>query len=118
MLQAVRGGVASIVWMRAQILGDLAAIAEETHQTAEADQLFRQGVALLEVNYPGSAALLNAKARLAGYLARSGQLATAESMFRDIVHSQTDTSDLPPSLRPGASAVRRPAAEEGRQSGK
>src|SRR5207237_1154392 len=81
-LQAVRGGkVASIMWMRAQILGDLAAIAEEQKNAAEADRLFRQGVALLEANYPGSAALLNAKARLAGYLARSGQLATAEQMF-------------------------------------
>lgn len=99
MLQSVRAGrVASIVWMRAQILGDLAAIAEETHQASEADQLFRQGVALLEANYPGSAALLNAKARLAGYLARSGQVATAENMFRDIVHSEADASDVPPSF--------------------
>ena len=36
MLQSVRAGrVASIVWMRAQILGDLAAIAEDTHMTAK-----------------------------------------------------------------------------------
>lgn len=98
-LQAVRGGrVASIIWMRAQIFGDLAAIAEESGQPAEADQLFRQGVALLETNYPGSPALLNARARLAGYLARSGQSATAEAMFREIVHSQPDTSNLPPSF--------------------
>ena len=98
-LQAVRGGrVASIIWMRAQIFGDLAAIAEESKQPAEADQLFRQGVALLETNYPGSPALLNARARLAGYLARSGQSATAEVMFREIVRSQPDTSNLPPSF--------------------
>src|SRR4051794_23634683 len=98
-LQAVRGGkVASIMWMRAQILGDLAAIAEDQKNTAEADRLFRQGVALLETNYPGSAALLNAKARLAGYLARTGQLITAEAMFRDIVHSQPHASNLPPSF--------------------
>jgi CHAT domain-containing protein len=98
-LQSVRGGkVASIMWMRAQILGDLAAIAEENGNAAEADKLYRDGVALLDLNYPGSAALLNAKARLAGYLARSGQLATAEAMFRDIVHSQPDTSNLPPSF--------------------
>ncbi len=84
--------------MRAQILGDLAAIAEDQKNMAEADRLYRQGVTLLEANYPGSAALLNAKARLAGYLARSGQLATAEAMFRDIVHSQPDTSNLPPSF--------------------
>ena len=98
-LEGVRGGkVASILWMRAQILGDLAAIAEDTHNTSEADRLYRQGVTLLEANYPDSAALLNAKARLAGYLARSGQLATSEVMFREIVHSQADASDVPPSF--------------------
>lgn len=98
-LQAVRAGkVVSIVWMRAQILGDLAAIAEDAGDASQSDALYRQGVTLLETNYPGSAALLNAKARLAGYLARSGQLATAEAMFRDIVQSQPDTSNLPPSF--------------------
>ena len=98
-LQAVRAGkVASILWMRAQIFGDLAAIAEDTGQHADADRLYREAVDLLEVNYPGSAVLLNAKARLAGYLARNGQLATAEAMFSTIVHSQADTSNLPPSF--------------------
>jgi CHAT domain-containing protein len=98
-LGAVRGGrVASIAWMRAQIAGDLAAIAEQTGNNAEADRLYRQGVAILEENYPGSAALLNTRARLAGFLARSGQLPAAEAMFRDIVHSQADATDLPPSF--------------------
>lgn len=98
-LAAVRDGkVASILWLRAQILGDLAAVAEEQKDSADADKLYRQAVDLLEVNYPGSAALLNSKARLAGYLARSGQLATAEAMFHDIVHSQPDTTNLPPSF--------------------
>lgn len=98
-LQAVRDGkVASIMWLRAQILGDLAAIAEDQKNMGEADRLYREGVALLEENYPGSAALLNSKARLAGFLARSGQLATAETMFHDIVHSQPDTTNLPPTF--------------------
>lgn len=98
-LLSVRGGkVASIAWMRAQILGDMAAIAEEGGNAAQADQLYRQGVAILETNYPGSAALLNAQARLAGYLARTGQLAAAETMFRQIVNSQSDASNLPPSF--------------------
>ena len=98
-LLAVRGGkVASILWMRAQIFGDLGAIAEEHGNRADAERLFRQAVDLLEVNYPGTAVLLNSKARLAGYLARSGQLATAEAMFGEIVHSQPDTSNLPPSF--------------------
>ena len=94
-LQGVRGGkVASIVWMRAQILGDLGAIAEETHNAAEADRLYRAGVALLDQNYPGSAALLNAKARLAGYLARTGQVDTAETMFREIAQVLRPYVDL------------------------
>jgi CHAT domain-containing protein len=98
-LLAVRGGkVASILWMRAQIFGDLGNLAEEHDNRAEAERLFRQAVDMLEVNYPGTAVLLNSKARLAGYLARSGQLATAETMFSDIVHSQPDTSNLPPSF--------------------
>jgi CHAT domain-containing protein len=98
-LASVRGGkVASIVWMRAQIVGDLAAIAEDSGNAAEADRLYRQGVAYLEANYPDSAALLNAKARLAGYLARRGDLATAETMFREIVNSQPDASNLTPSF--------------------
>jgi len=96
---AVRNGkVASVVWMRAQIAGDLAAIAEQQNNPAEADRLYRQGVAMLEANYPDSAALLNAKARLAGYLASSGQSATAEAMFREIVHGQADTGNLAPSF--------------------
>jgi CHAT domain-containing protein len=98
-LLSVRGGkVASILWMRAQIFGDLGAIAEEANEPAEASRLYRQAVTLLEVNYPGTAVLLNSKARLAGYLARNGQVATAEAMFADIVHSQPDTSNLPPSF--------------------
>lgn len=98
-LQAVRGGkVASILWMRAQIFADLGAIAEEANDNAEADRQYRAAVTLLEINYPGSAVLLNSKARLAGYLARRGQLGTAEAMFSDIVRSQPDTSNLPPSF--------------------
>jgi len=98
-LMGVRGGsVASILWMRAQILGDLGALAEDGGDKPGAERLYRQAVDLLQANYPGSAVLLNSKARLAGYLARSGQLATAEAMFGDIVHSQPDTSNLPPSF--------------------
>ena len=98
-LLAVRGGkVASILWMRAQIFGDLGAIAEDTDAQPEAQRLYAQAVDLLEANYPGSAVLLNAKARLAGYLARHGQAAVAEAMFSSIVHSQPDTSNLPPSF--------------------
>ncbi|HUG46750.1 MAG TPA: CHAT domain-containing protein, partial [Sphingomicrobium sp.] len=98
-LEAVRNGrVTSVAWMRAQIIGDLAAIAEAGGNAAEADRLYRLGVAILETTYPDSAALLNARARLAGHLARTGQVATAEALFREIVHAQEDASNLPPSF--------------------
>lgn len=98
-LESVRNGrVTSVAWMRAQIIGDLAAIAEVGGNAAEADRLYRQGVAILEATYPGSAALLNARARLAGHLARTGQPDTAETLFREIVHSQQDATNLPPSF--------------------
>jgi CHAT domain-containing protein len=98
-LAALRGGkVASIIWMRAQILDDLATIAESQKNANQAEQLYRQAVALLQINNPGSASLLNARARLAGFLARSGQVGPAEAMFRQIVHSQSDATNLPPSF--------------------
>ena len=98
-LIAVRNGrVSSIAWMRAQIADDLGAVAEQAGNAADADELYHQAVAILETNYPGSAALLNSRARLAGYLARSGKMDAAEAMFRDIVHSQADASNLPPSF--------------------
>ena len=62
--------------------------------------------------------LLNAKARLAGYLARTGQRATAEAMFREIVHSQPDAGNLPPSfahvLRPYVDLLLKKRGDPGR----
>ena len=54
-LQAVRDGrVQSVTWMRAQILGDMAAIAEDQNNAAEAARLSHEGVTLIEATYPGS----------------------------------------------------------------
>jgi CHAT domain-containing protein len=98
-LLAVRGGrVTSIAWMRAQIADDLAAIAEQGGDAAAADGLYRQAITILEISYPGSAALMSAKARLAAFLARSGKEEAAETLFKEIVHSETDANNLPPSF--------------------
>ncbi len=98
-LLAVRGGrVTSIAWMRAQIADDLGAVAEQGGDKAQAEGLYRQAITILETNYPGSAALLGARARLAGYLARSGRADASEAMFREIVHSEADPNNLPPSF--------------------
>jgi CHAT domain-containing protein len=98
-LLSVRGGrVTSIAWMRAQIADDLAAIAEHGNEQARADSLYQKAVSILEMNYPGSAALLSAQARFAAFLARSGKTVPAQALFRQIVHSEADANNLPPSF--------------------
>ncbi len=98
-LASVRGGkVSSVVWMRAQILGDRAALAESRGAAAEAEQLFGESVAMLEASYPGSAALLSARARLAGFLARAGRTDAADQMFAGIVKSLAEAGSGAPSL--------------------
>jgi CHAT domain-containing protein len=98
-LAGVRGGnVSSVVWMRAQILGDRAAVAEHGGRNTEAEQLFTQSVSMLEASYPGSAALLSARARLAGFLARTGRTDAAEKMFAEVVKALADAGSGAPSL--------------------
>ncbi|MDQ3245663.1 MAG: CHAT domain-containing protein [Pseudomonadota bacterium] len=98
-LASIRSGrVSSVVWMRAQIFGDLAAIAETSGNMAEADRQYRASVAMIERDYPGSAALLSARGRLAGYLARSGQTEPALALYREVVKSHSENTSHPPSL--------------------
>jgi CHAT domain-containing protein len=91
-LGTVRGGVvASTIWMRAQIQGELAAIAEAQGNGAEAERLHRAAIALLEVDYPGSDALLSAKARLASFYARTGRSAEARSLYKALVATHVES---------------------------
>ena len=99
-LVAIREGrIAATIWMRAQILGELASIAEDRRDAAEAERLNQSAVALLEANYPGSAALLNAKGRLAGFYARAGRADRAGALFREIVASVGEGADSSSTLR-------------------
>jgi len=85
-LAEVRGGrVVSMVWLRAQILSERAEIAERSGNIVQSSQYHQQGIALLESSYPGSPALLSAKAQLAGLLARTGQSADALTLYRELV---------------------------------
>ena len=85
-LADVRGGrVTSVVWLRAQILGELAELAERGGRGAEAELLHQQDIALLDLHYPGSPALQGARAQLAGFLARSGRSDEALAVYREIV---------------------------------
>lgn len=98
-LARVRGGrLPSIVWMRAQVLADFAAIAQERGNRAEAERLYRAGLAMLEVEYPGTAVLQSARGRLAAYLASVGEGEGALALFRDIVAAHVGAANSPPSL--------------------
>jgi CHAT domain-containing protein len=99
-LVAVRGGrVASTMWMRAQILGELAAAAEARRDPAGAERRHREAIALLATDYPGSAALLAAQARLAGFFARSGRTAPALALYRQVVEANVAGPSSSPALR-------------------
>ncbi|MFN4112315.1 MAG: CHAT domain-containing protein [Sphingomonadaceae bacterium] len=87
-LADVRGGrVTSVVWLRAQILGELAELAERSGRGGETEALHQQGIALLDLHYPDAPVLQSARAQLAGYYARSGRQAEALGLYRDIVSS-------------------------------
>jgi CHAT domain-containing protein len=96
----VRGGrVTSTVWMRAQILGELASIAEARGALAEAARQHQASVALLATDYPGSTALLNAQAQLAAFYARTGQTEPALTLYRHIVDANAESGNSSPTLR-------------------
>nr|WP_162806549.1 CHAT domain-containing protein [Sphingosinicella terrae] len=85
-LAAVRGGrIGSVAWMRAQIMGELAAIAEAEGDAAEAERQYRSAVALVESRYPASPALLSTRALLASFLARAGREDEAVALYRMVV---------------------------------
>lgn len=98
-LARVRGGrIPSIVWMRAQIVSDRGAIAQARGDRGEAERLYRAGLGMLEVEYPGTAVLQSARARLGDYLAATGQGEAALALFREIVRSHVGAANSPPSL--------------------
>jgi CHAT domain-containing protein len=99
-LVAIRGGrIAATIWLRAQIYGELADLAEARGERAEAERLHRAGIALLTANYPASAALLAAEGRLAGFFARTGQTEPALALYREIVTASAEGGEPSPGLR-------------------
>lgn len=91
-LAGVRGGVvASTLWMRAQINGELASIAERIGDRAESERLHLAAISLLETDYPGSDALLSARGRLAGFYARTGRPQEAITLYRAMVASDVES---------------------------
>jgi CHAT domain-containing protein len=85
-LGGVRAGrVVSIQWLRAQVLSELATLAERGGRLAEAERLHQDAVAIDAAAYPGSPALDSARAQLAGLYARSNRRDEALVIYRAIV---------------------------------
>ena len=85
---AVRDGrVTSITRLRAQTLSELALLSEADGRLGEAEQLLRDGLDLLSVQYPETRAVNGAKARLAAFLLRHGQDSEARRLYDEVVDS-------------------------------
>ena len=79
------GRVVSTIRLRAQAMAELSAISEASGDLGTAERLLRDGLALLTAEYPGSAAINAARARLAGYLGRHGQVPAALALYREVI---------------------------------
>ena len=85
-LMAIREGrVTSITRLRAQTMAELSAVAEVERNYPEAERLLREGLTLLQTEYPESAAVSASKARLAAYLSRRGQIDASLALYREVV---------------------------------
>jgi CHAT domain-containing protein len=85
-LLSIRDGrVTSIARLRGQTMAELSIVDEDAGDYASAERLLRDAVRLLETEYPSSAAVNAAKARLAAYLDRRGQGAASIALYREVV---------------------------------
>ena len=85
---AVRDGrVTSITRLRVQILSELALIAEADGNLGEAEQLLRDGLDLLNIQYPETRAVNGTKARLAAFLLRHGEESEARRLYGEVVEN-------------------------------
>ncbi len=83
---AIRGGnVTSLTRLRSQAFAEQSIIAEARGDRASAEALLRRATALLAIEYPGSASVTAADARLAAFLARTGRTAEALALYRGVV---------------------------------
>ncbi len=85
-LLSIRDGrVTSIARLRSQGLNELALLAEQRRDFANAERLLREAIAVLAIEYPESVAVAAANSRLAAYFARRGNVDGAIGLYREIV---------------------------------
>ncbi len=85
-LASVRQGrVVSTAFMRAEIMAEAGVAREAAGDPAAAEGALRRAVTLLESSYPQSAALLQARARLAAFYARQKRSDEAAALYAGVI---------------------------------
>lgn len=83
---AVRDGrVLSVTRLRSQILAEIGETWESEGNLAEAERCYREVLALVAGQYPDSASVNAARARLAGFMLRQGRVDEGRTAYRALV---------------------------------
>lgn len=99
-IDSVRSGrVISAAWLRSEIEIEQALLSEASGDKVSAAGAFDRAIATLAISFPQSPALLGAKARKAGSLARTGDVAGARMLFAEVVTASSDVQDSGNALR-------------------
>ena len=85
------GKVSSTGWLKAGIATDRANIEERRNQPAAARASLTEALEFYRLEYPGSAALLVAQARLAALLARQGNANESAALYADVIKNSPAT---------------------------
>jgi CHAT domain-containing protein len=99
-LSEVRDGkLMSAAWLSAEIDVERALVAEAGGDRGSAGGAFDTAIVILQQNFPQSPMLLATKARKAGYLERSGDIAGATALFAEVVDQSSGVPDSGTALR-------------------
>lgn len=83
---AIRDGrVLSVTRLRSQILAEIGETWESEGNAAEAERCYREVLALVSGQYPDSASVNSARARLAGFMLRLGRVDEGRTAYRALV---------------------------------
>lgn len=79
------GRVTSITRLRSQVLAELALIEESHGNTGDAETYLRNGLAIVEAQYPERRTVSAMEARLAAFLLRKGEEGEAMRLYRAVI---------------------------------
>lgn len=80
------GRVLSVTRLRSQILAEIGETWESEGNLAEAERCYREVLALVAGQYPDSASVHGARARLAGFMLRHGRVDEGRTAYRALVN--------------------------------